>query len=232
MIARVVSMMESESSLGATQALETIEHSLLEMASRAETMVAAAVDSLVRLDTAAARAVLAADDALDRLDLELEAHCLQLLAETGAGGIDLRFLGTALKMSTDIERVGDLAVDIAKCGLKIESEMGSTDTIDLPRIAGVARAMLRHAIEAYVKRDLTLVHRVAEEEEEVDALYRDLRGQLHDDMRRRPEDVVSASWMLLALHHVERIADHALNIAERVGFAITGRLEPLGRRVE
>ncbi|HRF60193.1 MAG TPA: phosphate signaling complex protein PhoU [Fimbriimonadaceae bacterium] len=226
-------MTDSENPRDAVQALQAIEHSLLEMASRAETMVSAAVDSLIHLDTAAARAVFEADTALDRLDLDLETQCLQLLAKTEAGvGIDLRFLGTAIKMSTDIERVGDLAVDIAKCGLKIEREMGATDTIDLPRIAGVARSMLRHAIEAYVKRDLTLVHRVAEEEEEVDALYRDLRGQLHDDMRRRPEGVVPASWMLLALHHVERIADHALNIAERVGFAITGRLEALGRRVE
>lgn len=226
-------MMDSESPRAISQTLQAIEHSLLEMASRAEIMVAAAVESLVHLDAPAARAVMAADDALDRLDIDVETRCLQLLAHTDAGaGIDLRFLGTAIKMSTDIERVGDLAVDIAKCGLKIEAELGSTDTIDLPRIAGVARSMLRHAIEAYVKRDLGLVHVVAEQEIEVDALYRDLRGQLHAAMLREPAEAVSASWLLLALHHIERIADHALNIAERVGFAITGHLEPLGRPSE
>ena len=114
-----------------------------------------------------------------------------------------------------------------KIAMKIEKEMGSSDIIDIPKIASVARAMLRDSMEAYVRRDLELVAKVCQSDDEVDDLFRQMRGQLHERMRSEPEDVVVASWLLLAIHHVERIADHAVNIAERVSFMVTGRLEQL-----
>jgi len=137
---------------------------------------------------------------------------------------DLREVGTIMKMITDIERVGDLAVDIAKIGLKIEKELGHTGFVDIPRISNVARLMLREALEAFVRRDKDIIAEVIAKDDEVDRLYRDLRGQLHDHMRSSPDDVVTASWLLLAIHHIERIADHAVNIAERVEFMVTGHM--------
>ncbi|MCC7435675.1 MAG: phosphate signaling complex protein PhoU [Methanoregulaceae archaeon] len=210
-----------------SQQISELEHALLDMGSRAEAMVGRAVDSLVRGDADAAMQVVRIDDEVDLLDLEIEERCVSLLALQNPIASDLRLVGTALKMITDIERVGDLAVDIAKAGMKVEKELGDSSYIDFPKIAGVARTMLRDALQAFVKRDLDLVASVIARDDEVDELYRVLRGQIHDRMRRSPEDVVAASWLLLALHHIERIADHAVNIAERVSFMVTGKFQQL-----
>ncbi|HVL38652.1 MAG TPA: phosphate signaling complex protein PhoU [Fimbriimonadaceae bacterium] len=209
------------------QQLQDLEHDLLEMGSLAEAMVGQAVEALVRLDTALAMDTLVQDDEVDRRDIEIETRCIRLLALQQPMAGDLRVVGTAMKMITDIERVGDLACDIAKAALKIEKEMGSTDYIDVPKIAGVARAMFRESLEAYVRRDMDLVRVVCSRDDEVDDLYRLMRGQIHDKMRQSPDDVVSASWLLLAIHHIERIADHAVNVAERVAFMMTGTFQQL-----
>jgi phosphate transport system protein len=204
-----------------------LEHDVLDMASRAETMVAKAVDALVSLDLDGARQVLLADDEIDRLDLEIEAQCLRILALQQPMARDLRAVGTAMKIITDIERIGDLAVDIAKIGMKVSAEMGTANFIDFPKIARVSRQMLQASLDAYVKKDVSHLEEIAAMEEETDRLYREQRAQIHDFMRTHPHEVVSASWLLLALHHIERVADHALNIAERVGFMVTGELEQL-----
>lgn len=209
-----------------------LEHDLLEMGSRAEAMVASAVDALTKLDTAEAMVVIERDDEIDERDLEIENHCLRLLALQQPMASDLRVIGTAMKMITDIERVGDLAVDIAKVTLKIDKELGETSFIDIPKLANVARSMFRDALESFVRHDMDLVQHVIACDDQADELYRMLRGQIHEHMRHHPEDVVSASWLLLAVHHLERIADHAVNIAERVEFMVTGSTAHLtgGRR--
>jgi len=205
--------------------LQMLEHDLLEMGSRVEAMSAHAVEALSQINTAKAMQVIQSDDDIDERDLAIETRCLKLLALQQPMAGDLRVIGTAMKMITDLERVGDLAVDIAKITLKIEREMGRADTVDIPRMATVARAMLRTSLEAYVKRDMAIVEQVCVQDDDVDALYRELREELFDDMREHPENVVSDSWLLLAIHHVERIADHAVNIAERVAFMVTGELK-------
>lgn len=210
-----------------SQQISELEHELLDMGSRAEAMVGRAVDALVRADHDLAMEVIRSDDEIDLLDIDIEERCVRLLALQSPIASDLRLIGTALKMITDIERVGDLSVDIAKAGMKVEKELGDTSYIDFPRIAALARTMLRDALQAFVKRDLDLVNVVIARDDEVDELYRVLRGQIHDRMRRSPEDVVAASWLLLALHHIERIADHAVNIAERVNFMVTGKFQQL-----
>lgn len=208
--------------------MAVLEHDLLEMASRAERMVQGAADSLTRLDSEAALAVIKSDDEVDDLDLSIEGRCLRLLALQQPMGTDLRTIGTMMKMITDIERVGDLAVDIAKITLKVEKEYGEVSFIDLPRMANAARAMLREASQAFVRRDLALVQHVVEQDEEVDQMYRELRQQIFSNMQECPDMVVSDGWLLMAIHHVERIADHAVNIAERVSFMVTGEFKQLG----
>jgi phosphate transport system protein len=210
-----------------SQQIEELEHELLDMGARAEAMVGKASDALVALEPDLAMEVIAGDDEIDLLDLDIEERCIRLLALQQPMASDLRIIGTAMKMITDIERIGDLAVDIAKASLKIEKELGETSFVDFNRISGVARAMLLEALEAFVKKDLDLVGAVIAKDDEVDNLYRELRNQIHERMRNHPDDVVAASWLLLALHHIERVADHAVNIAERVSFMVTGRFEQL-----
>jgi phosphate transport system protein len=211
--------------------MRILEHDLLEMGSRAEQMVANAVDSLAQLDVAKARFVLSEDDEIDRRDLEIETRCLRLLALQQPMGKDLREIGTTMKIITDIERIGDLAVDVAKIAMKIDKEFGDSGVVDIPRMASVARVMLREALEAYIRRDIELVARVCERDEEVDDMYRIMREQIFRNMRQNPENVVADGWLLLAVHHVERIADHAVNIAERVNFMVTGQTKPMHETV-
>lgn len=212
--------------------LKTLEQQLVEMASLAEKSLALAVESLTKMDAAMAHEAIESDDEIDRIDLEIEHHCLRILALQQPMATDLRIVGTCMKMITDIERVGDLAVDIAKITLKLQAEMGDPSAIDIPRMATLARRMLRESTEAFVKRDLDRVTQVVEADEEMDSLFRDTRSQLHDLMRKHPDRVVEASWMLLAIHHLERVGDHATNIAERVYFMETGRLENLSAKLK
>ncbi len=206
-----------------------LEQSVLDMVSRADAQVAKAVDALVRLDKHLAHEAMMGDDEIDRRDLEIESSCIRLLALQQPMGADLREIGTILKIITDIERIGDLAVDIAKTTLKVDAELGNSSYVDLRMISEIARQMLRDSIQAFVRRDAELLPHVGQLENQVDSYYRDLRQQIHDYMRSNPDQVVAASWMILAVHHIERIADHALNIAERVGYMITGELVQLGR---
>lgn len=212
---------------GFAQEMQELEHDLIEMASRAESMIGQAAQSLAELDTSLAFEVIRRDDEIDEKDIAIEGRCLKLLALQQPMASDLRVIGTVIKAITDIERVGDLAVDIAKTALKIEKELGDTSYVDILRMSNVARGMFRSAIEAFVRRDVDLVREVCAQDDEVDDLYRELRKQIHDVMRTQPDQVVSASWLLLAIHHIERIADHAVNIAERVAFMVTGNLEQL-----
>lgn len=207
--------------------ISQLEQDVLEMASRAEQMADRAVTSLVNLDKALAYEVMQEDDEIDRRDLEIEQRCLRLFALQQPMGSDLREIGTVIKIITDIERIGDLAVDIAKIGIKIDAEVGQTNYVDVRRMAQGALQMLREAMQAFIKRDISHVDEIKRLEDEVDEFYRDLRAQIHIYMGQHPDQVISASWMLLAIHHVERIADHALNIAERVGFMVTGNLDQI-----
>lgn len=209
------------------QEIRAIEHEVLSMASVADAMIADAVRALSTLDTPLATEVIQRDDVIDHADLDIEVRCLRLLVLHQPLASDFRTVGTVLKMVTDLERVGDLAVDIAKIARKIDLDHGSSEMIDIRRIAGLAARMLRDAIEAFVKRDIDLAHRVCVMDDDVDDLYRAFREQLHEAMKSKPHTVVSASYLLLAIHHFERIADHAVNIAERVAFMVTGRFEQL-----
>lgn len=205
-----------------TSEIQQLEHDVLEMGSRAEVMVGLAADCLTRLDVSLAREVLTRDDDIDQRDLQIEAHCIRLIALQQPKAGDLRIISTAMKMITDIERIGDLAVDLARITLKVDNEFGETSIIDIPKIANVARHMIRLALEAFVKRDLELVGQVIAMDDMVDELYRNLREQIFHNMRTSPDKVVADGWLLLAVYHVERIADHAVNIAQRVAYMVSG----------
>lgn len=209
--------------------LRDLEHEMVAMASIAETMVADATEALRKLDRNLAMEVIHRDDQIDRLDLQIEARCMRLFALQNPTGADLRLVGSMMKIITDIERVGDLAVDLAKVALKIDNEAGKSDVVDLSKIAGLSRQMFREAVQAFVRRDSALVQSVSEVEGAVDELYRQIREQIFELMKQEPEEVVPLGWLFLAIHHLERIADHAVNIAERAEFIVTGELRQLTR---
>jgi phosphate transport system protein len=204
--------------------LAELEHELLEMASAVEKMMADASAALIKLDPVLAHAAIEQDDAIDQMELHIESKCMMIIGLQNPAGADLRLVGACLKIITDLERCADLSVDLAKAALKIDRESGRSDIIDLGKFATLCRKMLHESLEAYVRRDLERVQQVAGMENEADGLYRELRAQIFLLMRRDPDFVVAHGWLFLAVHHLERIADHSVNIAERVHYMVTGEL--------
>lgn len=211
------------------QELLNLRHKMLEMGSSADHMLALAMTALTEQDIDKAEEVIALDDSVDRMDLEIEAECLRLIAMQQPIARDLRLIGTAFKAITDIERIGDHAVDIAKVARELAMDTFYKPIVDLPRMAVRVRAMLQDVLSSFVNHDLQLADKVITNDDEVDEMYDQLRTELLEGMQRNPGVVLQASHLLLVALYLERIADHAVNIAERVYYVETGDLAQLAR---
>jgi phosphate transport system protein len=197
------------------------------MGTATEEMVRDAVAALVNQDMTLAESIIPRDDTVDRMDQDIEARCLRLLALQQPMASDLRIIGTALKVITDIERIGDHAVDISKIARRMAQEVAYKPLVDIPRLGEMTRAMLHDALEAFVHRDLARVEQVIAADDAVDALYAQMRQDLQDIMKENPASVLQASYLLFVAHYLERICDHCINIVERVAFIETGRRREL-----
>lgn len=209
--------------------LEKLREMLLAMGSEADQAVAGAMRALTERDLALANQVIEHDDRIDEMDLEIETHSMRLLALQQPIARDLRLIGTALKVITDLERIGDHSVDIAKVARKLAGTGANRPLADLPRMAGIVRDMLKNALDAFIRHDVELVDTVVVADDAVDDLFHKIRGDLHETMKRDPELVVEASYLLFVAHYLERMADHAVNIAERVYYVETGQLAQLAK---
>lgn len=206
-----------------------LRHLLLKMGSQVDQMVGEAMDSLTQQDVALAESVLRSDDTVDDLDIQIESQCMRLIALQQPMARDLRLIGTALKVITDLERIGDHAVDIAKVARKLARDSFYKPLVDLPRMNEMVRSMLHDALTAFVAHDLQLVEHVVLADDAVDDLFHKLRSELHTAMERSPALVVQASYLLFVAHYLERIADHTVNIAERVYYVETSSLAQLAK---
>ncbi len=207
--------------------LEKLRNNIIAMGSLVDSAVADSMVALSDRDVSLAEKVIERDDEIDAMDLNIEAECMRLLALQHPLARDLRLVGTALKIITDLERIADHSVDIAKAARKLANMGANREFADLPRMATAVRQMLRHALDAFVRHDLSLVQVAVDGDDEVDNLFHHVRDDLHAAMRNDPEVVVEASYLLFVAHYLERMADHAVNIAERVYFVETGQLAQL-----
>ncbi|HLK61557.1 MAG TPA: phosphate signaling complex protein PhoU [Chthonomonadaceae bacterium] len=212
-----------------SEELEALRHRLLEMGSEVDRMLRMAVQALTEQDITLAEEVIAHDDLVDRLDLELEGECMRLIALQQPLARDLRLIGTVLKVITDLERIGDHSVDIAKVARHLIQDTFYQPLVDLPRMAESVRHMLNQAMQAFVNHDLEQVETVVLEDDEVDMMFHRIREELHTVMQRDPALVVQASYLLFVAHYLERVADHTVNIAERVHYVETGSLSQLAK---
>ncbi len=205
--------------------IRTLQDKILEMATCADNMLGGAVDALVSGNIDLATSVIRQDDTVDQLDVEIENRSLLLIATQQPVARDLRIIGTAIKVITDIERIADYAVDIAKIGRRIaRAEELYRPLVDIPLLSQRSRSMFRDALQAFVHQDLELVDKVINDDDAVDNLYHQMRTQLTELMQRDPSRSLLAMNVLFAAKYLERVSDHVVNIAERVSFIETGEL--------
>lgn len=204
--------------------LSTLRSRLVEMGAATEEIVRDSILSLTNQDMTLASTIIPRDDNVDRMDVDIEAMCLRLMAKYQPVAANLRLVGAALKVITDIERIGDHAVDISRIAQRMGREMVYKPLVDIPRMGEMARAMLHDSLEAFIHGDMSLVDKVLRNDDVVDALYARMRRELQEIMQSDPTSVMQASYLLFVAHYIERMCDHCCNIVERVAFIETGRL--------
>jgi phosphate transport system protein len=163
------------------------------------------------------------DDPLNQLHIEIDGRCFTLLALHQPMAVDLRAIVAAVKINTDLERVGDLAINIAEAARRYAQHAPVKKLIDIPRMATIAQSMLRDSLDAFVRRDTELAQRVLNEDDKLDALKTQIFRELLTYMLQDPATIEAALDLILISRHLERIGDHATNIAEDVIFMVSAR---------
>src|SRR5689334_21850141 len=203
--------------------LDALKERLLAMGGLAEERVRESVRGLMDRDNAAIDAVLAGDEPINDLHMEIDDRCFKLLALHQPMAADLRVIVAAVKINTDLERVGDLAVNIAEAAKRYLQHAPVKPLIDIPRMGRIAQSMLRDALDAFVRRDVDLAERVCAADDELDSLKTQMFRELLTYMLQDPSRIEPALDLILVSRHLERIGDHATNIAEDVIFMVSAR---------
>jgi phosphate transport system protein len=203
--------------------LRGLRAGLLRMGGLVERQIVEAVESLVNRNAEQARETIQRDVEVNRLDTEMDQRCINLLALHQPAARDLRFITTGLKITTDLERIGDNAVNICERAIELDAEPQLKPYIDIPRMADIAQTMVKDALDAFMREDTDLADEVIARDDEVDQLnyqtYRELLSYMVED----PQTIPRATKILFISKYLERIADHATNIAEMVVYMVKGR---------
>ena len=203
--------------------LSLLNHELLEMGALVESAIRSATTALVNQDVEAALASIAADKDVDQAERDIESLCLKLLLQQQPVARDLRLISSALKMITDMERIGDQASDISEIVIYLSGEPYIKQLEHLPLMAEKAIRMVTAALDAYVHKDVKLAQEVMEMDDEIDSLFTTVKDELITLIRGDAAAGSQAIDLLMIAKYYERIGDHAQNIAEWVEYALTGR---------
>ncbi len=203
--------------------IETLKGQLLKMGGLAEERVRASVEALLDRDPVLIEEVLNGDGPLNTLHIEIDDRCLKLLALQQPMAADLRAIMAAVKINTDLERIGDLAVNIAEVAERYVTRPPVKRLIDIPQMVRTAQEMLRSALDAYVRGDTALARWVLKEDDVLDGLKNQIFRELLTYMLQDPATIEPSLDLILISRHLERIGDHATNVAEDVIFMVSGR---------
>ena len=203
--------------------LASLQNDLAEMGKLVENATRLALKALETRDAALARRVIDADDEIDNLQDALESKCVWMLATQQPAAIDLRVLMSAVHIGVELERMGDYAEGIAKICLRIGEQPLLKPLIDIPRMAELALKMLNESLQAHTGRDEWLARKICSDDDTVDDLYNQIYRELLTYMLQDPRNIEQATYLLWVAHDLERIADRATNIAERVLWLVSGR---------
>jgi len=204
--------------------LEALKQTLLAMGGLVEDQIRHVMRALVERDDALAQEVIERDQQVNAYDVEVDETCVSLLALHQPAAGDLRFITTAMKIVTDLERMGDQAVNIAQRVLELNREPQLKPYIDLPRMASSAQLMVKQSLDAFVARDTELARRVCGEDAEVDALKEQIFRELLTFMMEDARTIPRAIRLILISRFLERVADHATNVAEMVIYLVDAKM--------
>ena len=203
--------------------LEQLKTRLLEMGGLAEEQVRLSVKALMDRDRELIELALHGDDPLNKLHIEIDGRCFTLLALHQPMAVDLRAIVAAVKINTDLERVGDLAINIAEAARRYAQHAPVKKLIDIPRMATIAQSMLRESRDAFARRDTDLAQRVLNEDDKLDDLKTQIFRELLTYMLQDPATIEPSLDLILISRHLERIGDHATNVAEDVIFMVSAK---------
>jgi phosphate transport system protein len=209
------------------QDLDRLRDDILRMGSMVDNAIVRAMEALVEQDTVLAQEVIDGDEAVNAMRFQVEEHCLSLIATQQPAAGDLRAIVAAMNIVSDLERMGDHAAGIAKSVLRGEDDPKLDVPTDITRMAKSVREMLLMAFDAYRNQDLALAHKVAARDDEIDEQYRKLFRDLLQTMAEKPIKSGSGIRLQFASHNLERIADRATNLVERVIFQHSGEMQEL-----
>jgi phosphate transport system protein len=202
--------------------LAGLRERLLEMAGRVEHAIAASVRAVVERDRALAEEVKIKDREINRMEVDIDALCRRVLALRQPAASDLRFITTALKIVTDLERMGDLAVNVAERALDLAQAPALPPMHDVVKLADLSEAQLKGALDAFVAADVEKAEQVMKADEQLDTLYLKIFNDLLALMMEDSRNIRRATAVMFAAKHLERFGDHATNVAEMVVFMVRG----------
>jgi phosphate transport system protein len=203
--------------------LSELKKLLLEMARKSENAIKEAMYALINQDLEKAEAIIKSDDIIDELEHEINTKSIVLIAKESPVATDLRRIIVALKVSSEIERIGDLAVNIAKSTLHIGREKHIKEIIDIPKMMEMALGMLSESLTAFISEDVNLARQSAGKDDQVDAMYGKLIQELMGYIQMSPTNINQITQLAFVARYIERLADHTTNIAENVIFLVTGK---------
>lgn len=209
------------------QQLRELEDELLRLGARVELAIGRSIEVLKKQDVDGARRLIHEDDEIDRAQYQLEDRALLLITLQAPVAADLRLISAVISIASELERMGDYAEGIAEITIRGAKEPLVKPLIDIPRMADAAQRMLRQALDAFVRRDVELAREVGAADDEVDALTTQVQNELLGMMVINPGNSERAMHLMFVAHNLERIADRATNIAERLIFLVTGNLVDL-----
>ena len=204
--------------------LKELEQDLVDLGRMVERAIARSLKALADRDLEESRQVVAEDDYIDAKRFEIEDQCIDIIATHQPVARDLRLLTAILHIDSELERMGDYAEGIARISLMMGEEPPLKPLIDIPRMGDMAGSMVRRSLEALVNRDTVGAIQVCSDDDAVDALYDQVYHELILYMLRDPQSIQRATYLLWVSHDLERVADRATNIAERVVYLVTGKM--------
>ena len=220
---REISMKTEHTDKRYEEELTKLREEILYMGGLVEDQIQKAVKSLVDRDSDLCNIIIERDHEVNRLDVNIDEQCIKLLALHQPAGRDLRFITTGLKITTDLERIGDMAVNICERALELNQEPQLKPYIDIPRMARISQRMIHESLDAFVREDTELALKVCKDDDDVDQLNAQIFRETLTFMLENVQTISRATKISSISKYLERIADHATNIAEMVIFMVKGK---------